>query len=264
MIPGLIGAGMGLGLAGSALGAYGQGQAAKSMADVRRRQIAEQQGLQNEGMQNARGFVAANNPESMLAGAYGTQNSVAQNELAKLGAAGQQAGLGAGNAGATLASLQNTNMGHQANQAQLAAPELAQHHYQMRLSDLSNKQSALERQAAQRAALYDQQLQLAGMSGMGSRTLGSLAQLGGAGLSMAGSLMDPTAAATDLAPSAADASEVTAMEEEVPGSRDIMHGGGPDPWSAPAAPAVKAAPILAAPRTFGPRLPHGRAIQYYQ
>lgn len=192
MIPGMIAGGMGLGLGGSILGAYGQGQAAKSMADTRQHQLNEQMGIQRQGLQNAHAFVNDNNPSNSLATSFEAPNAIAQGELAKMGAAGNSIGLGTGNAGNSLASMQNANMSDQATQNQLAAPELAQRSHEFRLADLSNKQRALEDQAARRAQLYQQQLASAGMNGMGARTASGLIGLGGAGLTSAGMMMAPS------------------------------------------------------------------------
>lgn len=182
MIGALMGAGAGLGLGGSILGAMGQAQGAGAMAHARQRQLAEQLKLRNQGLDNAQEFVNRQSPASSLAAAYSIPNAAAQAELAKMGA-GVTGGGNAGQGAALNAAMQQADL-----QSKLNAPQVAQQAGQMRLSDLANKQDTLEDLARRKAELYEAELANAGTRGMGLRTLGSMTSLGGSGLFTAGML----------------------------------------------------------------------------
>lgn len=177
MIPGLIGAGMGLGVAGSLAGAYGQSQAAKSMAGVKRQQIDENERINQAYLQKVRASMGQQSPAATLGAAYSVPNAAAQAEIAKLG--GVAGGLGD-------AATQNAAAHSVDTQNRLASLGNAMSVEQSRAALLEAERQAAELEAQRLNEIYASRLQTAANAGQGWRTGGALMGLGGAGLSLAG------------------------------------------------------------------------------
>jgi hypothetical protein len=196
---------------GSVLGGLAQGKSnqakAEAAAEARRRQIAEQYGLQAEANEDSKRALAELDPNALLQAEYEAANGGAQPAIADAAAAMRAAGSGAGAAG----EAAQTSSANQAEiRSRLSAAGKAKGKTEAKNSKWQRSRSRLQQIAAQRAANYDGEVEdAAAGAGNNWNLAAQLLGLGGTGAGAALSFM-PRGATTG-----------TVYDESSPGAGDI-------------------------------------------
>jgi len=179
----LFPAGAAANVGGNLLNAYGQTQGGAAASGERRRQLMEQDAIQEEANRNAQNELATYNPVLQQRAAQDALNAPGQAAIAQTAAA-QPKGGDIGNAGA--AQMAGADVSAGASQraalvAQATAPQEAEQGINNRLSRFSDTNSTLENKAGRLAKLYDMRVNTSANAGGEYRAAGKM-------LSSAGSM----------------------------------------------------------------------------
>lgn len=179
---------------GNLLGAYGQSQGASAVAKARKRQLLEQDQLQQQSDQLTQQAIGQSNPVLEMQGYEDAANAPIQQEIASHAAAQPAtAGLQGEAAQSALAAQAPAVAGDAVKRAairsRLASMGAPQRNMSNRLSQIGQQQGDLEQTAGMRGSLYDEELANAANKGIGYRRVGGLLSSFGSGAMGASGMM---------------------------------------------------------------------------